>query len=1323
MKNRKIIQFGVVVLLICAAMTYGGADTQTTDNDFDQKEISLHFSKPTVEQNDEFLLLTIEGTEQHLIGDRVPTVPVKKIRLEYPFGTTIEDIDFQHQETKTISLPKKIMPTVKQIPYGETHSTKESIFNEEIYGSEDYYPTEMMHYDIKVGRNENNIKTTFVIINIYPLQYSPLNDEAKYITEGNLKVTYQEPKEVTQPLQNNDLLIITAPAYKDELQELKTHKENHGIPTKLVSTDEITTNGADLQEKIKRYIYEEDKPYVLLVGGYRDFFGRDKPELQLPLRWVDYTSYEEGLVSDLYYADTTYYNEITDKYEFDDWDSNNNGKYGESSWTGYDDLDLMPDVSLGRLACRNEDEVITMINKIITYENTDNTNEDWFNRVMTSTGDDFQDLPDWNIYWDTTGLSGEYTIHAQTTNCNGLSGNTYEVTVTVDHNSNSQIDFSQNDHEITNREYPYTNPIACITVPSEGNVLGDTDVEVETIPGYSAQYVEFSPIEYKDGVLGIKGKAYDPRTQGGEDPDRTGTTVDVWITKDGTTVEEWNVDSSCWFEGEHQAQIALDYFPNSFEKKKVWTSNGELHGTEPSFLEPSASPKVDGTESLRIELNKGCGFLYVCGHASPISWADHYPGIPGGRALSDVAGLKVLRFPQSLAGLTDLFPLNKINNGNKLPIAVVSGCHPTALDCSLTKALYDFNDVFRSVEYGKFGPESLGWYLTRLDTGGSIATMGPTGLGFGAQGQFCNQGAGTRFWSEGFFRIYNEEDMDILGDVFKATQEYYINTFSPLSDVGMQTILEMVLLGDPTLKIGGYSSTSQSFSPSVNDNEQKTITEIHAEPLTNQIKLKSKECFTDKHDTSTNSFNGEEFQVTTNQLIDKKPETFTTNDAGSFIAGYAREVNTHAGPVMQNGFAVSEGGVEWTELLLTNGDDEIVHQDISYTGVGKKAFATDYNAIGTNFNIILMDDITNPNKWEILTYYIPSGDIFDFGRNGVGAAGGYEDNEITYVACLPANTTEQYDSLKQAPMFTSSYSGYILWFQIEHVNNVDMEAIHSSGGEMSGAIFAFESAEGGFFGNVELGGQYGIDPVAYQLDGEPLANPDVDAANGVGIIVYESGNAIKSLTFDVAWDDTSQTVSISGEKPEIVANSDGSFDCYYLKNGQMYKKHGVPGDMIPIEWGEEVQVTGVTNLNTEDMYDAVEAGILYPKNNGNLYFNGDLANIESAEITEIKSSGTHPVVTIKNIGTTEINDEWTIQVEGTNPLKMLGLPDIIKGRVFEGEESSGTLDLDVGETITLEGEDVRGLGYCDVIVTVGDESASEDGFMLMDSFILHHERE
>ena len=79
---------------------------------------------------------------------------------------------------------------------------------------------------------------------------------------------------------------------------------------------------------------------------------------------------------------------------FSSWDANNNGIYGE--WKGENaqdkDIDLRPDVYVGRLACRNKFEVFKMVNKIINYEKTPHKNELWFKRMIVAGGITFCNL-------------------------------------------------------------------------------------------------------------------------------------------------------------------------------------------------------------------------------------------------------------------------------------------------------------------------------------------------------------------------------------------------------------------------------------------------------------------------------------------------------------------------------------------------------------------------------------------------------------------------------------------------------------------------------------------------------------------------------------------------------------------------------------------------------------------------------------------------------------------------------------------------------------------------------------------------------------------
>jgi len=203
---------------------------------------------------------------------------------------------------------------------------------------------------------------------------------------------------------NYDLLIITPNKFSKILNPLITHKESINISTKLVTLDELYDqmfwHGRDKPEKIKYFIKEAIEKwgikYVLFVGDFRD----------IPVRYIynsflnnTYTPPEEKFISELYYAD------IYDQNgNFSSWDTNNNNVYGE--WFGETaedkNIDLYPDVCIGRLACKNRFELNVMVNKIIKYEKTASDSE-WFKRIVVVAGDTAP--ASWNLNW--TGNEGE----------------------------------------------------------------------------------------------------------------------------------------------------------------------------------------------------------------------------------------------------------------------------------------------------------------------------------------------------------------------------------------------------------------------------------------------------------------------------------------------------------------------------------------------------------------------------------------------------------------------------------------------------------------------------------------------------------------------------------------------------------------------------------------------------------------------------------------------------------------------------------------------------------------------------------------------------
>lgn len=203
------------------------------------------------------------------------------------------------------------------------------------------------------------------------------------------------------------LLIIAPTIFQQALQPLVIHKNAMGLPTKLVTLDEVYKQmywqGRDDAEKVKYFIKtaieEWGIKYVLLVGG------RSSQILSTwycPVRYVHMgDNWESEYLSDLYFAD------IYDSHgNFSSWDSNNNGIFGEwyPNQTAQDtNIDLIPDVAVGRLPCRSVEEVKTEVQKIITYE-TNTYSKPWFPTMLVAAGDTYPACV--NPKW--TGYEGEY---------------------------------------------------------------------------------------------------------------------------------------------------------------------------------------------------------------------------------------------------------------------------------------------------------------------------------------------------------------------------------------------------------------------------------------------------------------------------------------------------------------------------------------------------------------------------------------------------------------------------------------------------------------------------------------------------------------------------------------------------------------------------------------------------------------------------------------------------------------------------------------------------------------------------------------------------
>jgi hypothetical protein len=271
---------------------------------------------------------------------------------------------------------------------------QQPVQDEKIYSSDQLFPADWYSYRLTGGLNNDNILTTFLTIQINPVRYNPVKDLLQSTSDITLTITYEKPTHPFTPLTTAyDMIIITYDPYAPLLQPLVTHKNSHGVQTKLITLSDITkgtyfpVEGKNIQENIKYFIKNAKETwnitYVMLVGNYK----------QVPVQ----TSYLEtdtgGRFQELKFATDLYYADLYDAAgNFSSWDTNNNSKYAEWPYpeghAQVDIVDLVPDVHVGRLACMFKAEVKTVVQKIITYETT-TAGKAWFKTLIGIGGDTF----------------------------------------------------------------------------------------------------------------------------------------------------------------------------------------------------------------------------------------------------------------------------------------------------------------------------------------------------------------------------------------------------------------------------------------------------------------------------------------------------------------------------------------------------------------------------------------------------------------------------------------------------------------------------------------------------------------------------------------------------------------------------------------------------------------------------------------------------------------------------------------------------------------------------------------------------------------------
>jgi hypothetical protein len=342
-------------------------------------------------QNDYDQIYLREGNVTDQVGR--PQVPFRTFHLALPPGAAIQTVEIisstgNHlpgQFTLFPAQPPQILSTRREIVFVGPDTA--------VYAAGAAYPGTLAEPAGVGGYAGYQLAG----VDVYPLQYEPQAGRIIFYTRIDVAITYvpganpplghsprdpaienadmrvlrqvvtnpgQAAVSMTQPVLAKtaldpgeyEYLVITSSYFSPALAPLIEWKTAKGVPAKMVTTTWIYTNysGADPQEQIRNFIrdaYQQWGVRWVLLGG-------DTWVVPHRTAWAMDVAYggsfdENEIPTDLYYSDLD-----------GAWDANMNGIYGEVD----DDIDLYPEVFVGRASCDEYSEMAAWVNKLIAYE-------------------------------------------------------------------------------------------------------------------------------------------------------------------------------------------------------------------------------------------------------------------------------------------------------------------------------------------------------------------------------------------------------------------------------------------------------------------------------------------------------------------------------------------------------------------------------------------------------------------------------------------------------------------------------------------------------------------------------------------------------------------------------------------------------------------------------------------------------------------------------------------------------------------------------------------------------------------------------------------
>ncbi len=377
----------------------------------------IEIEKPIIEKN------AFQNDLPITMASGKPAMPYIPVKILLPMGEKLSGVRIELLNQSELLTNQHIdyARTPQPISLAGPDNTKK---DEEIYTSNQYYPVE--DYILLGVQRVNGYD--IALVNIFPYKYNPVkseviwfkNAEIGYSSESDLSVWEKQNEvliknekiesRISDLVVNNEelssyrkhgnvsnrslvdpsdpysLIIITDSEREPYFDDFVTWKNNHGITSAVFLTSDIYNEytGVNDQEMIKNFIYDAYTTYsgtatpleYVILGGDDEI---------IPIRTVyintGYGTIDWNMPCDLYYGCLD-----------NDWDGDGDGIYGEIE----DNVDLVPEVSIGRIPAETELEFTRFFHK--TYQYVDET----------TVSNDIAYLLGENLNWNPVTWGGDY---------------------------------------------------------------------------------------------------------------------------------------------------------------------------------------------------------------------------------------------------------------------------------------------------------------------------------------------------------------------------------------------------------------------------------------------------------------------------------------------------------------------------------------------------------------------------------------------------------------------------------------------------------------------------------------------------------------------------------------------------------------------------------------------------------------------------------------------------------------------------------------------------------------------------------------------------